>query len=200
MADAADEVVGIYRRHAEAWTRARGTELPEVAWLDGFSALLPPGGSVLDLGCGSGVPVARDLARRGLSVTGVDSAPEMIAMFRANLPTQRAHVADMRVLALDQRFSGVVAWDSFFHLTPDDQRAMFPIFAMHGEPGAALLFTSGPQHGEVLGVLEGDSLYHASLSPEEYRLLLRQTGFEVRWHLSEDPSSGGRTVWLAQKS
>ena len=179
MTDAAEEVVEVYRRHAEAWTRARGTQLPEVAWLDSFSALLPPAASVLDLGCGSGVPVARDLARRGLSVTGVDSAPEMISMFRANLPTQRAFVTDMRVLALGLRFSGVIAWDSFFHLTPDAQRAMFPIFAMHCEPAAALLFTSGPQHGEVVGVLEGDALYHASLSLEEYRLLLRRNGFQA---------------------
>ena len=94
----------------------------------------------------------------------------------------------------------MIAWDSFFHLTPDAQRAMFPIFAMHCEPAAALLFTSGPQHGEVVGVLEGDALYHASLSPEEYRLLLRRNGFKVRRHLSEDPSSGDRTVWLAQRS
>ena len=185
MADAAEAVVEVYRRHAEAWTRARGTQLLEVAWLDSFSALLPPAASVLGIGCGSGVPVARDLARRGLSVTGVDSAPEMIAMFGANLPAQRAFVADMRVLALGLRFSGVIAWDSFFHLTPDAQRAMFPIFAMHGE---------------VVGVLEGDPLYHASLSPEEYRLLLRRNGFKVRRHLSEDPASGDRTVWLAQRS
>lgn len=153
---------------------------------------------MLDLGCGSGVPVARELAGRGLSVTGVDSAPEMIALFQTNLPTQRAIVADMRDLALGIRFSGVIAWDSFFHLTPEAQRAMFPLFDQHTEPCAALMFTSGPSHGEAIGQLEGDPLYHGSLDPEEYRLLLDQHSFDVVAHVIDDPVCR-RTVWLARK-
>ena len=42
--------------------------------------------------------------------------------------------ADMRRLALGRRFAGLIAWDSFFHLRPQDQRAMFPIFAAHAAP------------------------------------------------------------------
>ncbi len=131
-------------------------------------------------------------------MTGADSAPEMIALFQANLPTQTAVLGDMRELALGTRFSGVIAWDSFFHLTPHDQRAMFPLFGDHADIGTALMFTSGPGKGEAVGDLEGDPLYHASLALEEYRLLLRDNNFEVVAHVSEDPACR-RTVWLAQK-
>ena len=131
-------------------------------------------------------------------MTGADSAPEMIALFQANLPTQAAVLADMRMLALGTRFSGVIAWDSFFHLTPHAQRAMFPLFEKHVDHGAALMLTSGPSQGEAVGVLGGDPLYHASLDPEEYRLLLRENDFDVVAHKSEDPACR-RTVWLAQK-
>jgi hypothetical protein len=40
-------------------------------------------------------------------------------------------VADMRTLALGQQFDALLAWDSFFHLTRDAQRAMFARFAAH---------------------------------------------------------------------
>ena len=59
-------------------------------------------------------------------MTGVDSSPEMIALFQANLPTQKAVLADMRDLALGMSFSGVIAWDSFFHLTPHANAPCFP--------------------------------------------------------------------------
>jgi hypothetical protein len=46
---------------------------------------------------------------------------------------------------------------------------MFSIFRLHAAPGAALMFTSGPSHGEVVGQLEGEPLYHASLDAAAYR-------------------------------
>jgi hypothetical protein len=106
----------------------------------------------------------------------------------------------MRTLSLDERFGGLMAWDSFFHLTPDDQRAMFPVFAAHAAPGAALMFTSGPKFGEAIGSFHGDALYHASLDAEEYTALLATHGFRVLDHVAEDPACGGHTIWLAKLS
>jgi SAM-dependent methyltransferase len=195
----AEHVVDLYRRHAVAWAAARGSELAERGWIDRFAALLDPGAPVLDIGCGSGQPVAAYLAGQGHPVAGIDSSPEMIALFRANLPDQAAEVADMRSLSLDRRFGGLIAWDSFFHLAHGQQRQMFPVFRDHARPGAPLLFTSGPAFGEAIGTLQGEPLYHASLGPGEYRLLLGRHGFDVVAHTAEDPGCGGRTVWLAQR-
>ena len=198
--DPAAQIVGLYRRHAVAWTKARGTRLAEGAWLDRFCAVVDPGGDVLDIGCGSGVPIARHLCRRGYTVTGVDSALEMVAMFEKNVPGQPAFVADMRDLKLGHRFAGILAWDSFFHLSPADQRRMFAVFRAHAAPGAALMFTSGTHEGTAIGELEGEPLYHASLSPTEYRALLSAYGFQLLHYVVEDPECGRRTIWLAQLS
>ena len=65
-AEAAAAIVGFYQRHGRAWAADRGSRLMEKAWLDRFAALLPERGSVLDLGCGSGRPIAHDLLGRGL--------------------------------------------------------------------------------------------------------------------------------------
>jgi trans-aconitate methyltransferase len=153
---------------------------------------------VLDVGCGSGEPIARYLVEQGHDVTGVDSSPELIAFCTASFPDRAWHVADMRTLALARRFDGVLAWDSFFHLCPDDQRRMFPIFRQHAAPRAALMFTSGPAHGVSIGSYGGEPLYHASLDAAEYRALLNANGFEVVAHMVEDPNCGYHTIWLAQ--
>jgi len=199
MPSDADNIVPLYRRHAQAYDRLRGRSLFEKAWLDAFADLLPAGGTVLDIGCGMGEPIAGDLIARGFAVTGVDSSPELIAMAQARFPEQDWRVADMRTLRLDRTFDGLIAWDSVFHLTPDAQRRMVAVFHDHAAPGAALMFTSGPAHGEAIGTFEGEPLYHASLDPDEYRTLLAAHGFRVVRHVAEDPACNGHTVWLAQR-
>lgn len=59
--------------------------------------------------------------------TEVDGTRTMPALFRRNLPGTLTHLADMREFALDRRFAELLAWDSFFHLPPDDQRARSPV-------------------------------------------------------------------------
>jgi SAM-dependent methyltransferase len=194
----AGRVVDIYQRHAIAWSRDRGDRIDEKAWLDRFLTLLPDEPAVLDIGCGSGVPVARYLIEHGCRVTGVDASSAMIAMCTDRFPEQEWHVADMRTPDLNRMFDGIMAWDSFFHLPQEDQRRMFGIFARHAAAGAALMFTSGPSAGEQLGSYRGEPLYHASLDAEEYRELLRDNGFDVVAHVVEDPACGRRTVWLAR--
>ncbi len=64
---------------------------------------------------------------------------------------------------------------------------------------AALMFTSGPSHGHVIGTYQGEPLYHGSLDESEYRSLLSANGFEVPSHVVEDRHSAARhTIWLAQ--
>lgn len=196
--DAADSIAPLYDRHAHSFDRDRSRDLFERPWLDRFAARLPDGGTLLDLGCGMGEPIARYFIEAGYRLTGVDSSAAMIALCASRFPARSWRVADMRSLALGQRFDGVLAWDSFFHLRPDDQRRMFAVFRAHAAPGAALMFTSGPRAGVAMGVYQDEPLYHASLDPDEYRSLLVGHGFEVVSYMPEDPACGGHTIWLAR--
>lgn len=192
-----EAVINLYERHAREFDRDRGRRLHEKAWLDRFLAYVPRAGTVLDLGCGTGEPIARYLIDAGFRVVGVDSSPSMIEMCRARFPDSEWLVADMRELTLGRQFDGILAWDSFFHLNMDDQRAMFGRFAAHARRAAPLLFTSGPSAGVRIGSYCGESLYHASLgSPENARLLAARR-FSVREYVHDDPQCGGHTVWLA---
>jgi SAM-dependent methyltransferase len=206
MKEMADRIIDHYERRARDWDADRNCYVAhpwnDKPWHDRFVAALPGGeATVLDLGCGSGFPVAKYMAECGLHVTGVDSSPTLISLCRERLPEHDWLVEDMRLLKLPRKFDGVLAWDSFFHLTPDDQRRMFDVFAQHATPSAVLMFNSGPAHGEVIGAYRGDPLYHASLNPGEYIALLGSIGFEVVAHAVEDlQTGGGRTVWLNVRS
>ena len=78
----AAQIISIYRRYAKAWTDLRGQWLYEKTWLDRFLGLLPAQAKILDLGCGSGRPIAAYLLQHGHQLTGVDSADSMLEMAR----------------------------------------------------------------------------------------------------------------------
>lgn len=192
-----EDVLATYEAGARMFQHERDVSGFEAPWLE-RAWQIRSGQRVLDLGCGAGAPIATWFASQGAQVTGVDGSAAMIRLFQEALPEATAHVSDMRTLALDRQFDVLIAWNSFFHLPPDDQRSMFPIFAAHAAPGAALLFTSGPGESEVWGTAAGRPVYHASLAPNMYRRALTEAGFEVVAFTPEDPECRGHTVWLAQ--
>ncbi|MGH6925153.1 MAG: class I SAM-dependent methyltransferase [Propylenella sp.] len=194
------EVWQLYDEAAVSYDRDRRELRGEELYLrEATSRLKKRRPQVLDLGCGTGAPIARYLIENSCEVTGVDAAPAMIALAQDRFPDMTWLVDDMRTLSLGRRFDAIIAWDSFFHLGPDDQRAMFPVFRDHAGGGASLLFTSGPDAGEAIGSLYGRDLYNASLSAGEYRELLHRHRFEVLRHSVKDAECGGHTVWLAGK-
>lgn len=187
----------VYDANAVRFDAGRSRGLHERPWLDRLLACASPGGRILDLGCGAGEPIAAYLLTRGARVTGLDFTPAMLALARARFPAGRWIEGDMRDLDLGERFTGIVGWDSFFHLTRDEQRALIPRLARHLSPGGGLLLTVGPGDSEGLGRVGDGPVYHASLSPEEYRRRLAEAGLEVERFAPEDPATDGRSVLFA---
>lgn len=199
MKPPAEAIIDLYTRRALDFDAERTKTLFERPWLDGFLAHVPEGGTVLDLGCGSGEPIARYLLQQGRRVTGVDVSPGLISLCRERFPDEDWQVVDMRGLDLGRTFDGLIAWHSLIHVAPDEQPGTLAVFARHLRPGGVLLFTSGSRSGESVGAWRGEPLFHGSLSLAQYRAVLDQCGFDVLRHAGHDADCGGATVWLARR-
>ncbi|MFG2307975.1 class I SAM-dependent methyltransferase [Streptomyces sp. NPDC048566] len=113
----ADAFDAIGDRYDEAFPHKEG-QLAAGGWL---AAALTAGSRVLDLGCGTGVPTARQLSEAGLDVVGVDLSPGMVERAGRHVPRGTFHQADIADLRpggpLDLgRFHGVAAFFSLLML------------------------------------------------------------------------------------
>lgn len=198
MANEKDNVYKTYEKIANWVDEHRSRKLFEKPYLDRAIAYLKPGATVLDLGCGTGEPIGQYFVDAGFQVTGVDGSAKMLEIARSRCPKIRFILSDMRTIHLNEKFDCVIAWHSFFHLSQDDQKVMFTTFKSHLKTDGVLLFTSGPEAGEVWSDNGGENLYHASLSPDEYKNLLMEHGFALIQHKTSDPECGDATVWLAK--
>lgn len=199
MAALARHTRDIYERNAVRFDAERAKHLYEKPWLDRFAALLPPGGAVLDAGCGSGDPIAAYLTGLGFAVTGIDAAQAMIDLARKKFPQGVWLRADMRDLEPGELYDGVIGWNSFFHLTAEEQRDVLPRLAGRLGTGGTLMLTVGPDAGEVSGHVGDDRVYHASLALAEYEAILHAHGVTVVDFVPEDPACDFQTVLLATR-
>jgi ubiquinone/menaquinone biosynthesis C-methylase UbiE len=196
-----DNVYQVYDEIIDWFDMNRRKDLAmEKFYLSYIQKYLPLQSKILDVGCGTGEPIAKFLISEGYTVTGVDASKKMIELCKQRFLKGRWLLADMRTLDLPEKFHAVIAWHSFFHLSHGDQRKTLTLMASYVEQAGLLIFTSGPEYSEVWSDNGGHDLYHASLSTEEYKQILMDNNFKVLVHKIRDPECGEATVWVAQKS
>ncbi|MFD1342698.1 class I SAM-dependent methyltransferase [Litorisediminicola beolgyonensis] len=191
------DILDTYERQAAEFDSQRSQVLFEKSWLDRFLERLPDAPRVLDVGCGSGRPIAAYLAAQGARVTGLDGAEAMIALARAHAPEGDWRHGDMREFDLGERFHGVLSWNAFFHLDRPDQSRAVAAMTRHLLPGGVLLLTVGPRRGEATGRVGGEPVYHASHSPAGYRRMLARHGLRITAFHAEDPECDRHSILLA---
>lgn len=82
--------------------------------LDRFLELVPEGGAVLDLGCGSGRD-SREMLERGYDVTALDGSEEMCALAEIHTGLEVLHMK-FDELDFDEVFEGIWACASLVHV------------------------------------------------------------------------------------
>ncbi|PSL18962.1 class I SAM-dependent DNA methyltransferase [Shimia abyssi] len=192
------QTADVYDRQAAAWDARRANLNGENIWLDRMFSDLPQQCDVLDLGCGTGRPLAAYILNQGHRLTGLDQSTQMIALARTRFPLATWHLMDMCVITLTEQFDAVLSWDGFFHLSPTEQRAALPAIASRVRDAGTLLLTIGRDHGLATGTVNGETVYHASLSHTEYTDILIRAGFESVTITPNDQDVLGRTVLLAR--
>ena len=100
-----------------------------------------PRALILDVGCGTGVPIARQLADLGHEVVGVDLSMAQLVLAKSHVPNLRGVAADMTALPIGAGvFDALVSYYAVIHVPRDDHGAVFREFRRVLRPeGSALL-------------------------------------------------------------
>ncbi|WP_053700107.1 class I SAM-dependent DNA methyltransferase [Streptomyces sp. NRRL F-5755] len=150
-----------------------------------LAAALPPGSRVLDLGCGTGLPTARQLADAGHAVVGVDLSPSMVALARENVPAGEFHrldIADLRhgELGGAGSFDGATAFFSLLMLP----RAEIPytLRMLHSllRPGGLLVLAMVEADLDDCPIpFLGSTIRVSGYLRDDLRQVVHDAGFEV---------------------
>lgn len=190
-----------YDQLVDAYLADRGT-VEGSGWLERLIAALPPGGRVLDLGCGAGVPVARTLVEHGFSVSGVDISPGQVERARGLVPGADFQVGDMTALEFaPESFDGVCAFYSLIHVPREFHAVILGKVARWLRPEGKAMLVLGAEDWEGReAYLDGVEMFWSHYGLEENRRLLALAGLaELDSEIVPDPP-GAHWFVLAERA
>ena len=199
VADGYDRIADAY--NAQVAKGGGGRRLPYLAML---AAELPERARVLDLGCGSGVPVVRLLAER-FDVTGVDISSRQIELARRNVPSATFVQGDMAAQRFPEAsFDAVVAFFSVLHLPRDEHAPLFAAIASWLRPGGLLVASTGARSnpGTIADDWKGAPMYWSFYPSAVTRAAIRATGLDIVEAREETVDEDGEPwtfLWIVAK-
>jgi SAM-dependent methyltransferase len=188
-----------YDRIAEIYLRRFGDSAVRQFWLDQLIARLPAGVRVLDLGCGAGLPVARDLRDRGFVVTGIDGSARQIELARDNVPGAAFIQADMtRAEFAAASFGAVTALYSITHIPRDLHSELFRHIASWLQPGGFLLASLGAEAAaDWTGEWLGAEMFFSQHDAATNLRLVEEAGMIVeRAEIVAQDNEDARFLWV----
>ena len=161
---------------------------------------LERGARVLDVGCGTGRPVAEYLIARGFRVVGLDSSEGMLEVARRAVPEAEFFTGDMAEAEFGGGFAAAVVWDSLFHVPRARHADVFRKLHAALMPAGRLLLSSGGTGAEgFTSEMYGQTFFYSGFAPEQTLALLEGAGFEIELCEVDDPSSRGHVAIVARK-
>lgn len=173
------------------------------AWLTELRDRVPAGGAVLDLGCGSGLPVARDLAGAGYRVTGVDISDVQVCRARDLVPNAEFVCADFAAVEFrPDSFDAVVSFFALIHLPLQDQLPLLKRVGHWLRPGAMFMATTGywAWTGVEENWLGSDApMWWSHADAATYRSWISDAGMSVEREEFVPEGDSGHALFLARR-
>ena len=176
-----------YNRIAEEWHKDHQADDWWVAGTDAFIAMLPPGASVCDVGCGGGTK-AKYLVEKGLRVTGVDLSEQMVEIASREVPEGAFQVRDLRKTdPLPGTFDALFAQAVLLHIPKAEMPAVLARLSAALKPGGYLYVAvkgkrpDGPDE-EIVEEHDYGYAYQRFFSfftQDEMESLLRNAGYDI---------------------
>lgn len=149
-----------------------------VSVLQDWARHLPAGAHVLDIGCGSGVPVTETLLSEGCTVSALDASPRLVAAFRRNFPDIPVACEPAETSSFfGQSFDAAIAVGLLFLLPEPAQVQLCNRVSDALRPGGRFLFTAPTERCSWSDSLTGQ--LSISLGLEAYTKALEAAGLRL---------------------
>ncbi|MGP3979565.1 class I SAM-dependent methyltransferase [Streptomyces sp. KR80] len=202
-----DDPKDLVRRGYDAlslrYDEAFGSESKYQPWIGRLCERLRGGSEILDLGCGSGVPVARDLTAAGHRLTGVDLSEVQILRAQQRVPQAEFIRADATAVDFaDGSFDAVVALYVLIHVPCDEQLPLLERITSWLRPGGLFLGITGD--GAWTGVDEnwldsGVAMWWSHADAATSRAWITQAGLTVEQEEFVPEGDGGHVLFWARR-
>jgi SAM-dependent methyltransferase len=193
-----------YNAIADRYLAERTRDSEDVRLLSEFVERLPENASVLDAGCGAGIPISQMLRER-FYVTGVDFSEAQVELAKKNVPNAQFLCEDMTKLDFqDDTFDGIVSYYAIIHIPRQEHQSLLVNFYRMLKPDGLALLCLGAEHliDDVDDNYLGTRMYWSHYDTETYLRMLKECGFSILWskHVTDSTCEGaGHLFVLAQK-
>lgn len=188
-----------YNKTADQYGSTRNIE-EDLKHLENLAYHLKPGSTVLDVGSGTGLPVAKFLSDKGYKVLGVDISEEMVTKARQNVPEAEFVVMDMTDLDFfDNSFDAVVAFHSIYHVPKEEHEKIIQKFYNLTVAGGYLMVTSGAEEHHGMVSLFGLDLLLSHHKKEKFSQIVTDVGWNIIYEEEYNSWKKEHLIILAQK-
>jgi cyclopropane fatty-acyl-phospholipid synthase-like methyltransferase len=170
-------------------------------YLEKLNTLLEPNSTILDVGCGAGIPIDKWLIEQGHNVIGVDISERQIELAKENIPQGGFFVKDMSKLSKGEyKVNAIVSFYAIFHTPRETHQEILRKFYSFLNVGGVILITMGASDwvGKEDNFFGGEMVW-SHFGKNENIKLVQNAGFKII--LAEIDTTGGENhlVIIAKK-
>ena len=203
-----DKIKKGYDNIADVWNEKREWYIEQES-IDETISHLEKGASILDVGCGSGKPIAAYLLSKGFDVHGIDISAKQIEHAKHIISKDKLFVADIFSFSTTITFDAIICWCTIFHIHANQHpEALKKLHSLLKPKGILLITfadTSIEPEGTDLTIIDehtiesemfGERFYHSGNPALINSQLVKSTGFKI---ISDKIDQPGNQVILAMK-
>jgi 2-polyprenyl-3-methyl-5-hydroxy-6-metoxy-1,4-benzoquinol methylase len=152
----------------------------EIALFKEMFSRIPKKGSILDLGCGAGVPYDRYLINKGYNVTGIDFCKKHIELAKRLVPGARFIYDDITRHKFQAKYDAITSIYTLFHIHRSKHKEMFrKIFSLLKKRGIILITLGTDNLEQNVEDFVGSKMAWSAFDVPTYNRMIEQAGFKI---------------------